>query len=298
MRAWYKYLVEPGEPAAAAAGAPAADDYRFFANTYAFDDPAGYETRESFYARYYHGYHCGRLESYLPLIEKHLSPQHPILSLASGRPVIESLLHTGGYRVTCSDMEVFPGYGQIQRLFPGLSYLALDLRKEPVPEGYHTVLALGLLYLFDGAAMDAFFANVARALPAGGQLIVDSAISPDNRASYLIHDVLLKCEAYLKQFYHLLGSRRAEVKRIQFGYRKTHGEIIDAAARHGLALVERSSGGELIDIQRSYLVRRTMAALPFTEGVFRRLGQAAPFVNLYVFRRQPAIGKSAPKGTP
>lgn len=293
MRKWYKYLIEfkgdseKPQPSSIKLG------YQNFSNIYGFNDPVGYESREDFYQRYYYGYHCGRLECYFEIVRKYLTKKR-ILSLACGRPVLESLFYTEGYDITCSDLEIFPELEKVRVLFPELKYLAVDILKDSVPSRYDTILAMGLLYLFDESTLDRFFANIAQSLPENGLLITDSAISPNTWTSYLIHDVLLKYEAYLKRLYYSLKNQDTSVNKIHFGYRKSHAEIVQIAEKNGLELVGMESGGYLIEMQRSYIARKLMDNFPLGNTLFELIGRNAPFINVYIFKKKAFETKRQP----
>lgn len=286
MREFAKYLVElSGDEPDGRSHAAGLKDYNYFVNEYGYSDPCGYDSVASFVERYFIGYQLGRLEYYLPILKSAIPQNSKILSLASGRPVIEALMSELGYEVTCSDLEVFREFEKVKNLFPDLEYRKLDVVVDEIPAGYTTILALGLLYLFDEATLRQFFRKVAEGVAPGGLVVVDSAISPDTMTSYIIHDVLLRSEAYLKKFYYQLQGRKAVVKKVTYGFRKRHSEIFRIANEVGLAHFQTFSTGVSIELNRSYILRTLMRAIPGMSYLLKLIAHDAPFVNVYAFKK-------------
>ncbi|MDK9723642.1 MAG: hypothetical protein OEL88_02055 [Sterolibacteriaceae bacterium MAG5] len=286
MREFAKYLVELScDELSVPSYASGLKDYNYFANEYGYSDPSGYDSVRSFVERYFVGYQLGRLEYYLPILKSAIPQNSKILSLASGRPVVEALMSELGYDVTCSDLEVFREFEKVKNLFPHLEYRKLDVVVDEIPAGYTTILALGLLYLFDEATLRQFFRKVAEGVAHGGLVVVDSAISPDTMTSYLIHDILLRSEAHLKKVYYQLQGQKAAVRKVSYGFRKRHSEIIQIANEVGLAHFKTFSTGVSIELNRSYILRTLMRTIPGMSSLLKLMAHDAPFVNVYAFRK-------------
>ena len=285
MRHWFKYYLTPIQGASSSQGIDRHfQDHQKTMGGYEAD--VAYATQESFFTQYLWMYHSGRLAFYAQFLLKHLKKEWCVLSVASGRCANEMYLHENGYDVTCSDLEVFGAYPQTQQLFPALRWRPYNVLQGPFPRPFDAVMCLSLIYLFDDNDLDTFFQSVAGSLTPQGSLLLDSAGSPDNSLSWLIHDVLLKGEAYAKKIVFMLMRRgRPAVVKKHHGYRRTDRELIQAAVRNGFRLIAREDGAFLIDFERSSILGRIIKWHPLISKTFSILGRTNPYIRMFKFQR-------------
>jgi len=205
MRKWYKYSINYSSD----------DQHKeqidssFIEHSQAmggYEADSVYEDTESFFKNYFYNYHLGRLEDYNRFIVKHINQDQKILSVASGRSANELYLLNKGYNITCSDLSFLPCYKDTKKLFPNYRFVTLNILNNPTDINYDAIIILSLIYLFDNKQLDSFFRNINQSLKKGGYLILDSAGSPDNFVSYLIHDVICRFEIHLLRFLILIKS--------------------------------------------------------------------------------------------
>ena len=251
-----------------------------------YDENESYEDKVSFFNRYFYGYHRGRLESYKIYLPRHLRKQDKILSIGSGRAALEALLLEDGYDITCSDMEIIVAYEKTRRLFPKLKYQKLDILRSYADEPHDAIIMLSLIYHFNDHELSEIFHNLSRSLKPGGVLIFDSAGSPDNLLSFLIHDVVLKYENHAKRVYNWFKTSHldAVIKR-EFGFRRNDCEIESMASRSGFDMVNQENFGFLIEFQRSFFLRKLIGYLKPLEILLSVIGKTIPYTRMYTFRK-------------
>ncbi|MBI5714410.1 MAG: class I SAM-dependent methyltransferase [Chloroflexi bacterium] len=288
MRKWYKYLLHRFERPH--------DQYSHRAQTFAEHaaEMGGYETdrdtyltKENFFRIWYTHYHEGRLLNYDHFFRKYVARADDALSVASGRCANELRLLEDGYHITCSDLEQADMHDLAKTLFPDFKFLPLDILRTPSATQYDVVLGLSLIYLFDDLELSRFFQNVAHSLKPQGKLILDSAGSPDNVSSFLIHDIGLKFEAYLIQFVSRFwkGLRYTVTAKHQ-GYRRSNNDIIHLAREGGFNLIAQQNYAFLTEFRRSLVVNRIIKYIPLAAPFFSALGRFVPYTRMYYFRKR------------
>ncbi|MBF0319030.1 MAG: class I SAM-dependent methyltransferase [Nitrospirae bacterium] len=287
MRKWYKYSLDPGLSRRTFAGIDQQYiDHAKAMGGYGADE--AYRSKEDFFNKYFAGYHLGRLQCYDDFIRRHLNRQDSVLSIASGRCVNELLLMDGGYNLTCSDLDISPElYRSTLSLFPDFKFIKLNILENPAHEEYGVVLCFSLIYLFDDNKLDTFFQNVSKSLKAGGKLILDSAGSPDNALSYLIHDIILKWETYLLWAKRLLvaGAREGIIMQ-HFGFRRKDEEIIAVAQKAGLIYKEKKNYAWLTDFKRSYFLNKLIEGNKIFERILNIIGRRIPYIRMFCFEKR------------
>ena len=147
-------------------------------------------------------------------------------------------------------------------------------------------MCLSLIYLFDQKDLKNFFRNVQKILKPGGLLILDSAGSPDNNLSYLIHDILLKIETILKWLVKaIINKTRYGFVIKHHGYRRTDKEIIECAKQYGFELIDKQNYAFLTEFRRSYFFNRMIKSGSTVEKIFNSIGKNIPYIRMFCFRR-------------
>jgi SAM-dependent methyltransferase len=285
MRNWIKYLIVTGtgEARHTALDRDFRDHARGMGN---YDPDDAYASKIAFFKKYYYGFHYGRLERYDDFLRSRLGRSLRILSIASGRCANELRLIEDGYDITCSDLEKIPALSASLRLFPGLRFRCLDILKSPAPERYDAVLALSLIYLFDGNDLKKFFCTCRDSLQPGGSLILDSAGAPDNWPAFFWHDVYLRFEASLLQLLLWLRTGRLQsVTRKHFGYRRTNAEIVSAARFAGFDLAFCKSYASVAEFRRSVFFNYLVKPGSLFENIFATFGRSFPYTRMFDFRK-------------
>ncbi len=287
MRNWYKYSLSSGQKGSI--NLPLDQDFEDFkASMDGHESDNAYRSKKGFFDRHFF-YQLGRLGYYDEFIRKHLVKEENALSIGSGRCANELYLMEDGYNITCSDVErPAECYDQTKALFPDWNFVELDILDKPSQLKYDTIIALSLIYLFDDKHLLTFFKNVSDSLTPGGHLILDSAGSPDNIFSYLIHDVLLKYEIFLLRIIRMLRGRRIDgFIRKHHGYRRTDKEIGEPALAAGLRLVDKEYYAFLTEFRRSILLKNLLAyggRIP--QSIFIRIGRLVPYIRMFYFEKE------------
>ena len=252
-----------------------------------YDVDDAYNSKESFFKKYFFDYHFGRLEYYDDFLKAHLPKGGDILSVASGRSANELFLMEGGWRVTCSDLDIIKAYEKTKRLFPGFNYIKLNILEGSAFQNYDSVIALSLIYLFDNRQLVTFFTNVAKTLRPGGYLILDSAGAPDNTLSFFLHDVYLRCEAFFVRLVKSLAKGKSPGLIIKHhGYRRTDREIIETARSLGLELVTQKNYAFSTEFRRSIVFSKLVKYGSGIDKFFSAIGKKVPYVRMYKFRKE------------
>ncbi len=285
MRAWYKYWL--GEIGTHDQDLSIDQNFAEHAKTIGgFAPDAFYETKESFFQHYLWEYHEGRLAAYNQFLKKRLSKDAAVLSVASGRCANELLLSEKGYPITCSDLERFAAHDQTQKLFPSFQWISYNVLEGPHAPPVDAVICLSTIYLFNDQQLDDFFKNISESLTPGGHLLLDSAGSPDNFLSWLIHDIVLRYETRFKKWLSLLmGSERGVIRKFH-GYRRTDKDIFDVAQRHGFQLMYLEKTAFLTEFKRSSIVGRVINGIPCSTFLFSKLGKSIPYIRLFDFQKR------------
>lgn len=245
-----------------------------------------YKSKSDFFNRYFFNYQLSRLEYYYIFLKKHLNKKKEILSVASGRCAIELYLMEEGYNIICSDLETLDAYRETKLLFPQFKHMKFDILSKPTYKKYDIIVSLSLIYLFDEKQLNRFFRNISDSLKTGCHLILDSAGSPDNFLSYIIHDIILKYETLLKRIIKLISTGKLHSFIIKdFGYRRTDKDIIKAARQYGLELTDQEDYAYLTEFRRSYLLDKGIKHNSTCRRVFSVIGKNIPYIRMFNFKK-------------
>lgn len=285
MRRWYKHWLDPDVKGKVRAARDS--DFAEHAESMGgYDGGRGYGSEEEFFETYFFGYQMGRLEAYDEFLRAHLPKDAETLSIAAGRCANELYLARDGWKhITCSDLAEPPSLERARELFGELEFVTYDVLAGPAPRRYGAVVCLSLIYLFDEAELERFFANVAASLAPGGMLILDSAGSPDSGLSRFVHDVWLPLETRAKRLLKVVTERRwygLVVK--DFGWRRTDDEILGAARRAGLELTGKTEYAFLAEFRRSSILTRVLRPGSALERLGGRVGRRIPYIRMFEFR--------------
>ncbi len=240
----------------------------------------GYHSQEAFFQTHI----TRRYAFYDRFICQHLSKEEIALSVASGRCANELLLLSHGYNIVCSDLAPV-NLKETISLFSDFRFQELDILDKPSPTSFDSIIALGLIYLFDEKRLVTFFENISESLKTGGHLILDGAGPPDNFFTFLLHGLVLRYEIRLLITWRRLKNREglAFVKK-HHGFLRTDREIIEAAASAGLIFLDQCSYDFLTEFRRSYLFSRFTKDSGL-EKLFERLGRFIPHVRMFYFQK-------------
>lgn len=285
MRSWYKYSLDPSLQGQVHLPIDRyADDHARTMDRFEVD--GAYQDKGTFFHRYLTGYQFSRLEYYNDFLRRHLKRGEEILSIASGRCANELGLMEDGYSITCSDLKEWEIHERTRRLFPGFEFMRLDVLEGPAYKRYDAVVCLSLIYLFDESQLRLFFRNVSDSLRLDGQLLLDSAGSPDNVLSTLIHDLWLKYEVVsLRLVKGLLRRRLDGFVTKHHGYRRTDREIIESARQAGLELRCQKHYAFTTEFRRSRILGPLIAPGSVAEGLCRSVGRAVPYIRMFKFKK-------------
>lgn len=285
MRKWIKYGLDDTERGIRRLGIDDSFDEHSRHMDYYQADKA-YESRESFFNKYFFGYHFGRLEHYDDFLRKHLSKCGDILSVASGRSANELFLIKDGWRITCSDLDIIKAYSETRKLFSDYEFVKLNILLEPAPRTYDSVMVLSLIYLFDNDQLKIFFENVTKSLKVGGELLLDSAGAPNNILTFFFNDIYLKVEIMLMRLARFLARRGCPALEIKHhGWRRNDREIVDIARRCGLELVAKENYAFLTEFRRSIVFNKFIKSGSWAERAFGSLGRNMPYVRMFKFQK-------------
>jgi hypothetical protein len=286
MRKWFKFSLKlDSEADAVIAKDNSFEQHKNAMGGYNTDD--SYISKTSFFEKYYHGFHFGRLENYNTFLRKHIQKNEKLLSIASGRSANELFLLEDGFDITCSDLSKLPCYDDTLKLFSGYKFYELDIINSSAESRYDGILALSLVYLFDDDQLDQFFRNINSSLNNEGYLILDSAGSPDNLISYLFNDLYLRFELSLfclLNYIKNLGRKRYRVVAKHHGYRRSDNDFIQIAERNGFSFILREDYSFLNDFKRSILLSK-LADVPILRDVLNCLGKRMPYSRLFLFKK-------------
>jgi hypothetical protein len=283
MRRWHKYFIfEKDQQSISLSVDRAFEEHVHSMGGYL---PEGYGSREEFFNIYFDKRHHRLYDLF---VRQHLTKEEAVLSLASGRCANELLLLSQGYNIVCSDLAPI-NLKETQSLFPEFRFQTLDILKTYSDRSFDAVLALGLIYLFDDKELGIFFENVGKSLKSGGHLILDSAGSPDNFASFLVHDVVLKYETVLlfnlrRMKRWLEGRGKLTLVKKHHGFRRTDEEIVKKAADAGMILLDKCHYDHLTELRRSFFFSRFIKDTVF-EKLFIVLGRRMPYVRMFYFQK-------------
>jgi SAM-dependent methyltransferase len=283
MRKWHKYIVTddlqaPLDQSISSTFQEHADDLG------GFESNEHYVSKETFFQTYYH--ESRRALNYDRFIVQHVSKDQEILSLACGRSPNELLLMERGFNVTCSDLERPDSYPLAKNMFPQMEQWDLDILAGPAEKSFDVVLCLSLIYLFDDDQLSHFFTNVHSSLKDGGYLILDSAGPPDNHLAHWINESYLRYEAVtVRLFRNRKYARQHIIVRKHQGYRRTDRDIIEAAKKCDLAIMEKQHYDFTHEFERSRIFSRLMGALPFIRPIAARLGRIVPYTRMFKLQK-------------
>ncbi|MBF0459176.1 MAG: class I SAM-dependent methyltransferase [Nitrospirae bacterium] len=288
MRKWYKYFLDPDGNGKKLLGIDESYEEHSMAMG-GYDVSEAYNSKSDFFNKYFFGYHLGRFQCYDEFIRTHVNKEDNILSIASGRSANELYLIEKGYNnITCSDLDISNNmYLATVNLFPQFKFYRLNILESPAPETYDSILNLSMIYLFDKNKLRTFFQNVSQSLKSGGKLVLDSAGSPDNYMSYLIHDCLLKWESvYLLRAKRFITTQKLEGIVVKHhGFRFTDDDIISVANEFGFKLHNKKAYCFLIEFKRSYLLNTLIETIKTAKNIFNIVGKQVPYVRMFYFEK-------------
>ena len=284
MRNWYKYEVimqSEVEPY---------DDNennfeRYAAQMGGYTADNNYESRKAFIDRYLKKEGHGRLLIFNTFLQKNLTLDMKILSVASGRAACELALIEDGYNIACSDLAQPPFLPKLREIFGNFSYETLDILGQVGDNKYDAIICSSLIYTFDTQQFNLFLSNISKLLKNNGIFIMDYVGAPDNIWAFLLHNVYLPIEARFYAIYQSVRYRRFySVLKTFHGYRRSNQEIKDALQQKGLALFAYGEGGELIDFYRGYILPKFINK-PGFKSLFLWVGTRMPYVRVGSFRK-------------
>lgn len=245
-----------------------------------------YESRETFFRKYFFGYHFRRLEYYDDFLRKHLPKGNDVLSVASGRSANELFLIKDGWRITCSDLDVISAYKDTKKLFPEFEFMKLNILTGPAPKAYDAMVVLSLIYLFDDEKLRTFFENVSKTLKPGGHLMLDSAGSSDNLLTFFLHDIYLRFETVFMRIVKSFSGEKMPALIIKHhGWRRTDWDIAGIAKDCDLEVVARENYAFLTEFRRSVVFNKIVRDGSWAERVFGIIGKKMPYVRMFKFRK-------------
>lgn len=284
MRKWYKYWIDPHLQGIQHLSI----DADFFAHSKAMGgykpDPACINA-ESFFSRYLPR-NGSRHDCYNEFLQCCLKKKQRVLSLGSGRAANEAFLFHQGYNVTCSDIEVPPVFRATQAFFQGLSYRCLDILKTPAEARYDAVVVLSLIYLFTDVQLKKALENIQQSIEGDGYLVLDSAGSPSNFLSSLLHEFLLPIEAHISRLISFFKHGKLPGLVIKHhGYRRNDREITSIAKDAGFLLLFKKDYCFLSEFKRSVLLSKILKIDGWLVRIFERWGRSIPYVRMFYFKR-------------
>jgi len=249
-----------------------------------YDPDSAYANKDTFFSRYFWNYHLGRLEVYDRFLRKRLKKTDEILSLGSGRCANELFLMEDGYHIVCSDIKKLPAHEHTRSLFPTFDFKEYNILENPFPHQFNAIICLSVIYLFNDAELELFFKNVHASLRRSGILPLDSAGSPDNTLSYIIHDIVLKYEEILRRLARLALKQRWDgLIREHFGYRRSDEDIIRIGQQSGLRCTEIQRDGFMNDFLRSSILTQLIKWVPGFKLLLKTLGRNIPYIRMFKF---------------
>ncbi|MGV8124328.1 MAG: hypothetical protein AB2L14_31665 [Candidatus Xenobiia bacterium LiM19] len=286
MRKWYKYYIDCSRKGVIQEKIDETfSDHKKGMGGYNSDE--FYSDKDSFFKHYFWGYHCNRLEYYYDFITNHLEKERIIFSVASGRCTLELKLIDEGYFIKCSDLDMIDCYNETKKLFPDFELLKHNILESPTLKTYDAFIVMSLIYLFDNGDLSTFFRNVYDSLDDKGVLILDSAGSPDNFISFLVHEVILKFETIARRIIkYLLEKKMYGFVIKHFGYQRNDREIIRCAHENGFELELQQNYSLINDFQRSGILRRLINLHRIFEIIFMHIGKHyLPYIRMYRFKK-------------
>lgn len=282
MRFWYKYYLDSASSGVRRLPIDQSyEDHVKGMGDYNADE--AYASAASFFEKYLPRT-GGKHDCFDKFLRKRLKKGERILSVASGRAATELSLSESGYDITCSDLELPDAYDATRKLFPGIRYIKADILHTPLSEKYDAIAALGLIYLFDKDELKLFFERVAMGLSATGHLLLDSAGSPDNLLSFMVHDVILRVETEILRWFKFFKTGKMPGLVIKHhGYRRTDEEIIRTAESCGFRLVHQENYCYLSEFERSRFLNKLIRAHPFFKHMLAKIGRGVPYIRMFDF---------------
>ena len=288
MKKWFEYHVMPG--AGTERFVPLNDSFEAQSKAMGgYEATEHYADQDSFEAKYYHG----RYVIWKRYIESRIKERENILSIASGRAIVEMMLKKDGFGITCSDLEVPACYQRTTELFGPFDYLKMDITGKPPEAKYRAAICLSAIFLLDREQLHRMFRNVAALLQSGGMFILDSAGSNPTPLCSWYHNVFLRLEARLYRLRLHLSPRskkKYDLIRKHKGYRWATKELIEFAREHGLILLDQAVFDPVTDLRRSRYLRRitdSPNSLP-CRLLVRLLGRRMHHIRMFTFIKNQA----------
>jgi len=245
------------------------------------------DTKEVYLEKYFLNSFENRLSNYYDFISKRISKEDEILSLACGSCTTELQLQNDGYNnILCSDLDFPASYNKLKTLFPDFKFFIFNAMEDTLTSKKDTIIVLNLIYLFNQDELLHFFKNIKKSLKNGGQLVIDSAGSPDNWLSYFIHDILLPFEMiFLKRIiYFFKTGKWTGVYKQDFAYRRNDDKIIEAAKAAGFELIDKENYAFYVDFNRTMLIGGVISRVKFLKNLLKPLAKKIPYSRMFLFK--------------
>jgi hypothetical protein len=281
MKSWFKYTLELDHNGILAIDRTFSDHAKAMGG---YDADSSYLNDDDLFNKYFHGKDLGRLERYFEFILSNLPKDRNILSIASGRGILEYYMKKNGYlHITCSDLDI-PFYP----VSFNIDYIRFNALETPQTKtSYNAVICLSLIYLFDDDQLKQFFKNMNSLLLSNGLFILDSAGSSDTLLSHLINEYYLYFELWLYRIYKSsIDQSWYHINTQHFGYRRTDEEIIKIAKEYGFILDIQANYNYLVELKRSMIFRKLIERIPIIERVAERIvGRRLPYIRMFKFTK-------------
>ncbi len=279
MRRWLKYIPVPSGMGGFEERDRDFSDHARSMGGYDRDDAC--LTDDSLFKKYFFGYQYGRLERYFEFISEELNKDARILSVASGRCVLELYMNRHGFQdITCSDLD----RAECNSNLP-LNFIKLNILKDPASSTYDAVICLSLIYHFNNDELDLFFRQVKEWIKTGGMLILDSAGAEDSFLTYLINDIYLYSESWLIKMIKTYVYRIPYDIQIKHdGYRRTDKEIVSIAEKNGFVFERQQNYNFITELRRSVFFNRLVRENSTSERIVQSLiGRRIPYIRMFRF---------------
>jgi len=281
MRKWYKFEPVHNTPT----NKTESIDQSFHQHAQAmggYEINEAYESSDSLFKKFYYKVHYERYENYFRFIEKNVKKTATILSIGSGRAIVELYMREHGYdKITCSDLMPIECIRAIK-----MPFIKLNILETQAPKKFDVIICLSVIYLFNNKELEIFFKNVHKSLNQNGLLILDSAGSTDSFFTHLYHEYYLYFEAiFLCILNTLRTGEKYSIKTKHFGFRRENGEIIQMAKKCGFDFCGQENYNFETELTRSSIYLKLVKSLNFIEKpAIQLFGVRMPYVRMFKFQ--------------
>lgn len=220
------------------------------------------------------------------LFRKIMAREGNIFSIGSGACINELILAENGFDVTASDITDSPNRLLSSTGRP-IKFFVFDACQDIPSEligRYDYAIALGVFYLFDNAQLPRVFENCRKILKAGGELILDFGGARENTATWLIDEVLCKCESILRVLNNSLKRKKCAIQKTFHGFRRTDREIIAIAEKSGFSLKELFTADCVTELSKSVFLSCIFGMGAPCRLILRGIGKSIPYVRLFALK--------------